>query len=116
MSHDCQTGVDENGRVRRWVRDKPNITSDEPRKCCHNDSNHSLYDLAFVENLEIFEMQLYDNIRMRKRAISNWKKVKVLLVMLKLSGGRFDPTLVEQVGEVNVEKGENADGDEKKVN
>ena len=62
MSHDCQIGVDENGRVRRWVRLKPKITSDETGKCCQSDSNHPLYDLGFVENLEIFEMQLYDNI------------------------------------------------------
>jgi len=27
---------------------------------------------------------------MRKRAISNWKKLKVLLIMLKLSGGKLE--------------------------
>ena len=38
---------------------------------------------------------------MRQRAMSNWKKLKVLLVMLKLSGGRVDPNLKIQNDEQN---------------
>ena len=42
----------------------------------------------FVNKLEEFETNLFDNLEVRKRAIGNWKRIRVLLVMLKLSGGK----------------------------
>lgn len=70
------------------MRDPPMTHDDEETKCCQQDPGYIVDDLAFVKNLEIFESQLYYNLQMRKRAINNWKKLKVLLIMLKLSGGR----------------------------
>ena len=45
-------------------------------------------DLIFINELDSFETNLFDNLEVRKRAIGNWKRLRVLLVMMKLSGGK----------------------------
>ena len=45
-------------------------------------------DLIFVSDLEIYEKRLFDNLEMRQRAIKNWKRLRVVLVMLRLAGGK----------------------------
>jgi len=49
-----------------------------------------------VKKFEIFENQLQYNLEMRKRAMTGWRKLKVLLVLLKLSGGKSDSHVREQ--------------------
>ena len=45
-------------------------------------------DLLFSQKLEVYEEQLYDDLEVRARAISNWKKLRILIVLFQLTGMR----------------------------
>ena len=65
MNMDQSTMFDELGRVRRWVRRPPSIQSVDTQKCCDRrkgEPTKMQIDYHFVEQLEIFEQQLFDNI------------------------------------------------------
>lgn len=83
MAHE----YDERGRYKRWRNDSSNVPF-KPNGCCAKEYDMNEKDLIFVNELEQFETNLYDNLEVRKRAIGNWKRLRVLLVMLKLSGGK----------------------------
>jgi hypothetical protein len=42
----------------------------------------------FNKKVENFHNILYDNLEVSRRAIANWKKIRVLIVLLKLCGNK----------------------------
>ena len=46
-----------------------------------------------MQQVTKFNEQLYENLEASKRAIANWKKLRILIVMLKICGGHFDQAL-----------------------
>ena len=59
----------------------------KPETCCFTQPEHE-QDLIFVNDLEIYERRLFENLEVRQRAIRNWKRLRVVLVMLRLAGGK----------------------------
>ena len=47
------------------------------------------YDKLFLMQTNYNEEKLYGNIKVRQKAISNWKKLRILLVLLKICGGNL---------------------------
>ena len=49
-----------------------------------------LHDHMFVKKLEFFNEGLYHKLEVRRKAIANWRRLKVVLVVLKICGNRMD--------------------------
>ena len=78
---------DEIGRYKRWRNETSNVPF-KSNGCCSKQYDLHEKDLIFINELDSFETNLFDNLEVRKRAIGNWKRLRVLLVMMKLSGGK----------------------------
>lgn len=49
-----------------------------------------------MDKFEAFETQLYSDLEVRRRAISNWKKLRLLLVLFQMTGStQEEPNVVE---------------------
>ena len=57
-------------------------------------SEHEL-DLIFVKNLDMYEHRLHDTLEVRTRAIRNWKKLRLLIVLLIICGKSYDMARLE---------------------
>ena len=44
-------------------------------------------DLRFVRKMDAYNSRLYDSLEERKRAVKNWQRLRILLVLLSLTGG-----------------------------
>lgn len=89
VDHDPAMMFDEQGRLFRWVRERDEKER-VPRGCCQKavlPSKHEL-DLIFVKQLDELECRLFDTLEVRTRAIRNWKKMRLLIVLLTMCGGR----------------------------
>ena len=42
--------------------------------------------MIFINKLEVFQNSLYKDIEVRKRAIANWKKLRMILVLVTVWG------------------------------
>ena len=42
--------------------------------------------MIFIDKLEVFQRQLFNDIIVRKRAIANWKKLRMILVLVSVWG------------------------------
>ena len=53
------------------------------------ESNEQSYqeNIHFVRDLDNLQVKFYDNLEMSKRAIANWKKLRILIMMLKICSG-----------------------------
>lgn len=40
--------------------------------------------------MDWFQNQLYDELEVRQRAIANWKRLRIVIVLLQVCGGRVD--------------------------
>ena len=49
-----------------------------------------LNDYLAVKKMEVFNERLHDTLELRRRAINNWKRLKVVLAILKICGGRME--------------------------
>lgn len=57
-------------------------------------AKHNL-DLLFIKKLEAFENRLPDDLALRERAIKNWKKLRLLVVLLMVCGKNADKSGTE---------------------
>lgn len=48
------------------------------------------HDIKFVSNLDQFEKKLHMNLENRKNAVKNWKKLRLLIVLLIICGKSYD--------------------------
>ena len=58
-------------------------------RCCGY-NERPLTDLECVEEINRFNEDLYERLEARKRAIGKWKRLKIVIVILKMTGGRID--------------------------
>jgi len=58
--------------------------------CCAHETTEDLNNYIAIQKLEIFSDRLNQKLEVRTRAINNWKRIRVLLAILKICGGRFD--------------------------
>ena len=78
---------DEKGRLKRWVKDP--IEYQPMIKSCCREKRHPTdlqHDLAYVDKLELFNSRLYDDIDFRTRAMKNWQKLRILIVLFQICG------------------------------
>ena len=86
--HDPALLFDEHGRLLRWVKDPPEY---KPMvySCCEKRHPTALqHDLVFVDKLEAFQNRLHDDLEVRTRAMKNWKKLRILIVLFKICGNK----------------------------
>ena len=103
MEDDTESILDEQGRTVRWQRI---FESEEPnfQKRCRGHGERILSDIEAVETLQQLNEDLYDRLEARRRAISNWKRLKIVIVILKMTGGRIDESVVTKKKELPVVK------------
>ena len=76
-------------RFQRWVKRKtwhaPMVTD-----CCGEKKHPTKkqHDLVYVDKLEQFSSQLFDDIERRKNAIKNWQKLRILIVLFQICGNK----------------------------
>ena len=46
------------------------------------------HELRFVKKLEAYQSQLYVDLDLRSRALKNWKKLRLLILLMQVCGGR----------------------------
>ena len=57
---------------------------------CGGRGDRIVSDLEAVEVITRFNEDLNERLSARSRAISNWKRLKIVIVILKMTGGRVD--------------------------
>jgi len=88
IEHNPAKIFDEQGRLLRWKLNPYEVVEVAPSCCGKSRMTQLDQDLLFNKKLENFHNQLYDHLEVSKRAIANWKKIRVLLVLLKLCGNK----------------------------
>lgn len=79
---------DSEGKVIRWLPD-PVDTEPTSRFCCGKGTLSETADHAlFLRQNEEFQNEMFEKLDTRSRAIANWKKLRILLVLLRVCGGR----------------------------
>ena len=48
------------------------------------------HDIKFVSNLDQFEKKLHNNLKDREKAVKNWKRLRLLIVLLIICGKSYD--------------------------
>ena len=61
---------------------------EETHKCCAPESSKKTPDYVVVSALEQFNRKLYLDLEKRKRAIKNWNKLKIILIVFKVFSGQ----------------------------
>ena len=56
-------------------------------------------DLEFVRSLDRLECRLQDDLEVRRRAINNWKKLRLLIVLLIICGKSYKKNSVVKTDE-----------------
>ena len=99
---------DNQGRLLRWSYKEPIEFTNVTTRCCQSDSNYKEVEhkqnKQFLNNLEKFQSQFYDNLEVSKRAIANWKKLRVLLILLKIFNGSPSLSLYSNEDSLKKEK------------
>ena len=88
LDHDPSMVFDNRGRLLRWVKIK-NKRIKEVKNCCGNSKlSENEHNIVFIDKLEAFQRQLYNELEVRRRAISNWKFLRTRLLMVKIWSGK----------------------------
>ena len=79
---------DDQGRRLRWEfsKEAPPIAEKNCFGCEQQMAKHD-YDKLFLVQTQYFTKRLYQNIEVREKAIANWKKLRILLVLFRICGG-----------------------------
>lgn len=85
------------GRLKRWVKDESRLQDEWQKHCCGNQNDKHVHDLNFVYKFEAFESAVYDKLTAKKRAISNWQRLRIVLLLLDVCGGRTTETKKKHV-------------------
>ena len=83
---------DSSGRLHRWVF-VPTDFQEKGRSCCGKENTAKdllAENIEFVRLVNRYNSQLFTDIETRRKAMQNWKKLRILLVLLKICGGKFD--------------------------
>jgi hypothetical protein len=82
--------MDENGRTIRYRR----IIDPDPvsfkKGLCGAKGERIISDIEAEANLTQLNDDLHERLEIRSRAISNWKRLKIVIVILKMCNGRMD--------------------------
>ena len=81
--------MDESGRTIRWRR---TFEPEEPsynRVLCGK-GERILSDVETEAYFTQLEEELYERLESRQRAIANWKRLKIVIVILKMCNGRLE--------------------------
>lgn len=78
---------DDEGRIKRWITD--DLYVDENRKrgcsgCCKREYTELEKEKIFVKNMNTFNTLLYDDLDARSRAIANWKRLRLMIMLMRL--------------------------------
>ena len=87
--HNPSMIFDEQGRLKRWEFIDNGIKAENTKYCGKRNKleNHE-YDALFIEKLNNFQSKLHNELEVRRRAIANWKRLRIIIVMLQFCGGR----------------------------
>ena len=81
--------MDEAGRTIRWRRTfEPEEPKYYPAYC--GKGERILSDVETEAYFTQLEEELYERLESRKRAIANWKRLKIVIVILKMCNGRLE--------------------------
>lgn len=61
-------------------------------KCNRGRGEKIISDIEAVEEIDQFNNDLHQKLKIRESAIKNWKRLKIVIVILKMTGGRVDDT------------------------
>ena len=83
--------VDENGKTIRWRRMiEPETDVKYLKYCCCRRGERLLSEIEAEATLTQINEELSERLDQRARAMSNWKRLKIVIVILKLCNGRID--------------------------
>ena len=81
----------EDGRTIRWRRIYEESEPEYKRECYGWRKGERIHtDIESEKFLENMNEDLYERLEARRRAISNWKRLKIVIVILKMCNGRID--------------------------
>ena len=80
--------VDELGRTIRWERAFNGQEAQYQKIGCGRKGERILSDIEAVEALQQLNEDMYDRLEARRRALANWSRLKIVIVILKMTGGR----------------------------
>ena len=89
LEHDPALMFSAEGRLQRWMNEPTKVKEKKPVCCGAKNTPHEK-DLLFVKKLEKYESRLHDDLEVRRRAINNWKKLRILLILLSICGGKLN--------------------------
>ena len=82
--------MDETGKTIRWQRMSEAADPVYAKGKCFGRGERIYSDTEAVELVNQINEDLYEKLEARRKAISNWKRLKIVIVILKMSGGRVD--------------------------
>ena len=94
FEHNPSVEFDARGRLRRWVKEAQILEEERQRLCCGSSIDEKQHELRFVKKLEAYQSQLYVDLDVRTRALKNWKKLRLLILLMQVCGGRTAEALV----------------------
>ena len=94
FEHNPSLEFDARGRLRRWVKQAQILEEERDKVCCGGSIDEQQQELRFVEKLEAYQSRLYVDLDVRTRALKNWKKLRLLILLLQVCGGRTAEALV----------------------
>ena len=89
MEEQTDDWIDEKGRTIRWRRIVDLQVAMYKKRCCGNgERDYSGYEAE--QMMTALSEDLYERLEARRRAISNWKRLKIVIVILKMCNGKID--------------------------
>ena len=82
--------VDGQGNTIRWQRMPMVHDANFGKGKCLKRGERIYTDQEAVDLISQLNEELYERLEARRKAISNWKRLKIVIVILKMSGGRVD--------------------------
>ena len=80
--------IDGKGKNIRWHRIFDPEEVKYGKYCCTK-GERKFTDLQAQQALEVYNEDLYERLESRSRAIKNWQRLKIVIVILKMSNGRI---------------------------
>ena len=86
---------DEQGRIERWEREMVNLDYDREKNCCGNEKpppeniKNKQDDRKALEEAIEMRQSLYNNLLLRRKALANWNRLKIMLVLLRMNGNKL---------------------------
>ncbi len=97
--------IDESGKTIRWRRiAEENQEVKYAKGCCFRRGERILTEIEAEATLSQINEELSERLDQRARAISSWKRLKIVIVILKLCNGRIDSEEKEKEREEQVKK------------